>query len=428
MTEQTTSNTEEPILTDRSRYVMGLEHCQMARYFQYHWAPPGHDQDRGIVSKSKSPDLLFGSAVHLAVEFMFKAYKAYKKLDDEPMLEWLKLVRVELDKELRGVLPGSQREELVELFWALSWAFYKNYFPWILAKYDVVDVEREELYNLTDVVQMSKPDLLLRSKATGKLIIPDFKTAKIADDREMKQYMVSVQHMAGVLGVEQRLNEAVHEYLVFFLLKGLKRAEYNTDTRSYDGPTTYNSPLIYGYYDPVRDDWKAKYSYKTMVKGKIVTKTIGKGYNKLPVWSHYPGGTPAWYEFLANDELGQQAIWDSFVVAGPYPVDRVLLGKFVVGMVSYEREWNKKMQQVKESPDSLDALVPRSWDCHRYGAPCQYLDICKDPNNELAVGWGWRRPHHEEELKRFERKEYYITPPHFDGLAVPDMPAADETK
>jgi hypothetical protein len=219
--------------------------------------------------------------------------------------------------------------------------------------------------------------------------------------------------------------------MVFFLLKGLKKSEYDVDTRSYDGPTRYHTPLIYGYHDEVLDKWEPKYSYKVIGprSGKPTTKMIGKGYTKVPVWDNYPGGLYAWLDMLLKKH--PEVVWESFAEAGPYPVDRVMLNKYTDGMVRHERRLDHVGDEFsRDSEEAIRSAFPRSWDCYPYGYACPYLEkVCKMPGKLQSIPDGFmpRRPHHEEELKRFEEKGLPIGLPTLD-ITVRDLLGPDASE
>ena len=317
-------------------------------------------------------------------------------------------------------------DEQVWLVQALVWGWYRVVLPGLLAAYEIIAIEREFEYEAAPgIVQMTRPDLVVRHKGTGALRIRDFKTASMVNAGYVEEYRESVQMAAGTKAVEAVLGEPVTMYEVDVLLKGGRRADYNPETGLYDGPETQQSVLVYGYRRPgnpplVSEDWQYQWRYKGS-DGK--GHTLGRAYTRAAAWEAW---TPRQW---VMEQLPYELLSEQFIVIGPYRRQEHMIGQYFETMVAEEERWQGRLWDLYEteqkfgwaSPEfqtHLNRVVPRSYNCHgKFGASrCQFYDICfKNQGWDDPLGSGKykaRVPHHEPELRQamergvsFEQKE-----------------------
>lgn len=432
-------------LTDRSRYLTGLAECQMKRYLQYHAGPYGYGYRRA----AQSVPLATGTGVHAALATILQSK------GDKTQPEVIRAaVRTAVEDYLalvtaRGFQAGGS-DDLVEeqacLIEGLVWGWCRTMLPVVLREFDVVEVEREETYvvgcscgvvarvhaahspSCRGIVQMSRPDIVLRRRSDGKLGIHDFKTMGTISDDVVQQYRESVQMAVGTIGVEARIGKPVEHYYVHALIKGQYRREYNPDTREYDGPRRQASILTYLYRRPgnpplYQSDWAPSFRYT--VDGKA--RQLSRDYIKEPVWQQtfpesWPGSTAAeaWVRHLPETSL-----YPLFILIGPYQRQDFLIAQYLQSMEPHEQAWIDKLWRLFEAEQKLGwdseefqvllaQEIPRSYNCWSYGQRCEMYDICfRQPGWTDPVGSGkyvYRRPHHEPELAQMRER----------GIPVPD--------
>lgn len=421
-------------LTDRSRYLLGLQECQMKRYYAFHSGTNGY----GVVRKAQSIPLATGTFVHAALEQVLIHVRAAQVMTPKLDLtseSFRKFVCGVIEKEVsnykklieaRGLLNTPQEEiqyvikEQSALIQALVWGWVRAMLPVIIEEFEILEIEREEIYvigctcgkgpssynhkdDCSGIGMMSRPDFVMRRKSDGEIGVHDFKTTASVTEGYVTEWQSSVQMAVGTLGVEARLGQPVTHYYIHALIKGQRKSEYNVTTGDYDGPERQHSHLVYGYCKPAnppltKDDWQPKWKYLG-TDGK--NHTIGKQYVKRPVWE-YPGGVEQWIF-----DLPMEMIYESFPVIGPYGRQTKMIPGFLSEMYYEEHRWQERLQKIYEAPQEAKELVllaevPRSWGCYKYGKPCVYMDTCyKVPGYESPVASGKfveRRPHHEPEV------------------------------
>lgn len=387
-------------MVDRSRYLAGLQQCQMYRYYQYH-AANGY----GFTRKSTSLPLTTGISVHAGLAELLVAAKEKASLPTPAAVEAIVSKQVAAYNQLikaKGFQATEDnaevehtRKEQAALISGLIWGWYRAMLPFILEQFEIVDVEREEMLILDNIGLMSKPDWVGRRKADGTLGIHDFKTAGIINDAYVQEYKHSVQMMVGTVAVEQRLKEPVTHYYIHGLLKGQRRSEYNTSSREYDGPRRQQSFLCYVYEKTANpplntQDLQPKWKYKDEAGANRV---LGSAYSKKPLWE--VTDAKSWTESLQMSSL-----WEIFPVLGPYARQTWMVDKFLREFQAEEQRWIAKLHRLYEDESRLAEEIPRSWDCYKYGSPCQYLPICYgEVQDPLGSGkYELRLPHHSPEV------------------------------
>lgn len=365
------------------------------------------------------------------------------------------IIRKQVDEyralvKARGWLNIEGKEEVLYvieeqccLVEGLIWGWTKVMLPTIVKEYEIVDVEEEELYIINkeeakpedaipnEIAMMCRPDILLRMKRNNTLGLHDFKTTATVSQAWIDEWRHSVQTASYTHAVESRLNIPVPYYYIHAIIKGQRRAEYNSLTKEYDGPKRQNSMFCYAYFrapNPpfVGIDYQPKFKYKDVL-GK--NHNLGKEYIKLPVWQMPFMDKPKeftisewWVEKLAKNH--PEILWEQFSLIGPYERQDHLIKSYIKEMAAEERRWTVKLWKAYDaaqefgegSPEHEDVLaeeMPRSWACSHYGAPCPYVPLCfKHVGWEDPIGGGLyvaRRPHHDLEIAQM--RERGIEPP-----------------
>lgn len=396
----------------------------MARYLGYHAGPDGY----GLQREGLSVPLATGTYTHLALAGIVQACldetggqgRCREETAEAIIAGVAEAYRAEAKQKLFAGTSTGERlvEEQVWLVQALVWGWYRVSLPEMLKGYEVVAIEREFEYEAAPgIVQMTRPDLVLRSRATKGLLLRDFKTASSINAGYVEEYRESVQMAAATKAVEAVLGEPVLMYEVDVLLKGGRRADYNPDSGAYDGPERQQSCLVYGYKRPgnpplQEESWQPQWRYLG-ADGKH--HTLGRGWSKAPAWERW---TPR--EWVL-EQLPYELVAEQFVLIGPYRRQEHLIEQYFRGMVAEEGRWRGRLWDLYHAEqrfgwesqnfqDLLSEVVPRSYACHgRYGASrCQFYDICfRNQGWDDPLGSGKykpRVPHHEPELRQAEAR------------------------
>lgn len=446
-------------LTDRTRYLTGLQQCAMKRYLQFHAGPYGYGYQR----KTTHIPLATGTYVHGALAAILNEVKDSGKV---PSLTAIRLIlSIQLAQYKREIdtatfagvsaqdLDGVIQEQFT-LVKGLVWAWVRVVLPTLVKEYEVVSVETEEVIDLgcdcgkgapedpheelcLGVTQMSKPDFVLRHRVDKTLSNHDFKTTSLLTDQWIQEFKDSVQMAVGTLGVEARLKEPVETYFIHPLIKGQRKNDYDPDTKEYSGPKRQNSFLCYLYYRPGNpplygDDYQPKWKF-TDEGGK--GHTLGRNYQKTPVWEARFADKPKEQdnaEFWVSI-LPEYVLQEAFALIGPYQRNVNLIEQYQDAMPAEEQRWVNVLWDLYGMEDmfgwtsplfqrKLNKLVPRSYNCFSYGSRCSFYDICierkdttwKDP---LASGkYLPRRPHHQLELDQMIAR----------GIPVPETEEVEE--
>lgn len=423
------------IFTDRSRQETGTQHCERHRYLHFH-AVNGY----GIEAIGERLYLRTGIAIHdiladiMTAILLMNGGVTPKQVDTSPGSIARKQIRGFVRKHLASYVKdvrengfygvAADKSEVQELMLleqvynveGLIWGFVRVSLPELLRQFEVVEVENEEelilgctcgkgaqpwqehdLAGCLGIVQQSRPDLLLRDRGNGQLVILDYKSVKAYDNRSIEKYRDSVQMAVGTVGVERRLKEPVPSYYVLFLIRGAVRGQYQPMTKTYDGPLMLQSDFCYIDYTPANPP---------------VSKEIIGGsapwYKRTPVWEIDTWqGKPAEVsssEWLV-DKMPLASLEKNFVLIGPYERQVYLIQSYLRQVEFDERRWTVKLTAIYEGQQQgrplnvlLDENIPASWDCHAYGERCPMWKIChrdvpvEDP---MTSGlFAFRVPHH----------------------------------
>lgn len=450
-------------LTDRSRYIEGMQHCRRARWQHYHAGPYG----LGYQLKARALPLTTGTYTHLPITELLalcigqassfmptkeKVRAAVKSAQDK----YRKLI------EKRGIIGVSVNgeyvvEEQCALVEGFAWGFYRVVLPGLLKEWRVVAVEQSFPFligctcGLTDTVGaikdheargcngkivQSKPDVLLQSLASGSHSYLELKTSGDLGFKWRQQFEDNVQVAFGAEGAERNLGVRIESFHVLGLEKGQRRGDWDPDTGGYqdeaaidEGLKKQNSPLIYGYYSPgsppfMQEKWAASREYYDDNPGKYskgkapgprgYRHTLTKDFSKVPIWAQ---GEDMTVEKWVLEVMPEEVVRKQFELLGPIPRPVWLMDRVFKQVALVEQEWVETLHKLwvklqecggdeahPEFQAELDRLVPQSWKCYDYKSNCPMKHLCFQKEGwerPLETGkYETRRPHHEIELER----------------------------
>ncbi len=436
--------------TDRSRYEVGIGRCPMLRYLQYHAGPTGY----GFRRVAASLPLMTGTGLHDTLAPLLDHVRATDTLPSEELIraaitaqtaEYAAQVtrRSVADVgEIDPVYLTRLVEEQTSLITGLVWSFVLDLLPLIHTEQRVLSVEVEEALvldctcglgdatgsfadheakNCNGIGVQGRADFITENRQSGMLCYHEFKTTGRLGPQFETQWETKLQFALGMLGSEARLGRPIHEHLVIGLYKGRRSKAKDPVTNEYSGPKYQDSVFCYGWYKeaepPVApEEWKFTYDWVDEA-GRF--RRLGKKYQRRPAWEYpapanFPGPAAEYWVRAMPREIRTK----SLVVLGPYNRQDAMIDALPSELIGEESRWLQTITTLAEVAaeigvgywtdtgfqDALNGLVPRSWECRRYGADyaCEMEPVCfrhagwEDPFRDHR--YELRRPHHEQEL------------------------------
>lgn len=380
-----------PFLFDRSRLDC-YQRCPRRYYWNYVYKGLG-------LSPAKRPlPLAFGGSCHLGLEQLLKSEGIEKAVE-------VALKEFELQARSRGLelKPNESAYEVYReqraLLEALLRAWYIVRYPSFIEEYEILDLEREELWKVSpDISFMARADGVLRSKADGDLYVLSFKTTKQYNRKTGDQGRSDIQGLSELVAVEERLGERIAGIQMEYLVKG-RRDEWPKGSGIYQT----SNPLIRPWIGP-NDRLAHTWFWEDLDGGH----TLGSRYRKAAIWDRMP--IADWISALASGQIQPEA--------------GSVLDKWIVSPITYCRNRDEveswKRQAAKEAGEMSragayvtemaefkgyasadfhgaldDAFVQHRHSCE-YPTKCDFYDICfgAGPDSGKFVE---REPHHELE-------------------------------
>ncbi len=272
--------------------------------------------------------------------------------------------------------PAETQPELEVLYRRAGWiaGFGLYILPRLLDRYEVVFIERELCLARDPLWIACKPDLVLRDKQTGRLVVIDYKTAGMVTKGWVEYWPYAVQHHINLQAVADELGESPSHAQIIGLVKGQDR----------DGRLAH--PYVWAYVkgdgsDP--EQWSQKYAY---------------GLTHAPVWEY----TPGLLEWVKR--LGEGVALAQFPHSAPIVLNERLLKDLIRSRTEREREVAKVRAVCQDSRIVRAQYFEQRFSACRpvIGAPCAYCEACHNASvNADPIGSGLyvpRTPHHELEL------------------------------
>lgn len=388
-------------LLDRSRYACGFQ-CPRKRFLNYHAGESG----LGYQHKTTKIPLARGIYIHEGLAIICKGLQdsgQANEVGDEFIRMAASFAVTEYRKELKRGYQDYPEEHLAftineqaTLIEGLIWAWSRVMLPIIQAEFEVISVEQEELFPIpnSNIIIMSRPDIILRRKSDGKLGNHDFKTSSSTGDWWTSQWRDSVQMELGSMGAEQRLGEPIGHYYMHGLTTG-KRHVFSAGGRNSPEERQYSRLCYARTYPPnPPQTTKTTWDYK------------GFWVDCNPIWEAEFTQKPAdqtnvefWVKEMPKSELD-----GLFTLAGPYYRQQGMKKHLLNEIKSNEHRWVDNLWTLWETQENkgdvdllLDSLFPRSYRCWEYNSRCEFYGPCREGGNwdEFEE----RKPHHEAELE-----------------------------
>jgi hypothetical protein len=210
----------------------------------------------------------------------------------------------------------------------------------------------------------------------------------------------------------ERYGKEVTELYVIGLYKGYRK-------KGSDDVKRQESPYCYGYRRPANpplaaEEWLPSYEWQDATGA---TKRAGREFKKAPTFE-YPYGVEGWVKQLPESVLKKQIF-----IIGPLIRQNLQVEALARQIAGEEEKWQAvlwklyevqqqiidrgvdpaRVQSHPEFLESLDRLVPASWNCRPFGAAhqCEFVHLCMHQAGwEDPIGSGLyapRLPHHAPE-------------------------------
>lgn len=403
------------ILIDRSR-VLSYQRCPRRRYWEY------HAFGTGIQRKAKSLPLVFGSAFHEGSELMLRGdvegaiLRAQLFLSNIFADHGVSFDREEMSDVEKAALYGAEEQSALAEALLRGWWAYEG--ESLLEGFEVLEVEREGRATLTpakpyepewqdmgggraapavlaqeEMVLLFRPDALVRERSTGDLYVISWKTCATFGVKTVREAKVDMQSCSETWGREQAGDVKIEGTLYKFATKGKRMQD------DWDNLWKQDSFLIYGWKKLARDgdeNWSWTYRWSDPMEinpktGKPVGHTLGKGWQKVPIWREYPGGVKAWIEGLAANQIFPRhtsALAAAFPSALPVSRRPDEIERWKRQIVAQELKVARDVERVADErnmdiqAELLDELFPQyTSSCEDYSG-CPMHAVCWTP----AVG------------------------------------------
>lgn len=495
------------VWTDRSR-IETYQRCARLRWLEY------HESGIGIVSAKKPLPLAVGGSVHEGLAALLMGAKhgdwdnpdAWRAVEDHAVrmagidfaqfsraLELPDSERAELVAQVDGAREPELRkraEETVErargpledylfreqsaLVEGLVRAYARRRLRPLLEQYEVLEVEREgswllsEQYapNLSDKVElyfMSRPDALLRERATNELYILSFKTAADWDYRKEKDAQHDMQGLSEGVEVERRLSDwwtdinhggaidpvegrsqAMVDFLAKlpapprilgiryeYMLKGSRWKDKDLSATLGVDVRVQRSPLVRAYQNAGMaagdEQWNVSWDY--VKEDGTESKLYYKSWKSASVFDVM--STEEWIDKLdatvmSQGEEGREVGWSSPAQATGFLAEHPLDAIFVSPIIVYRneddlRDWVEQVEaqevrvaeavaQVKAAGDEgekrslLNRMFPQTRRACSYPTQCSMIPVCYGDaslrENPLGSGlYNIREANHPQEVE-----------------------------
>lgn len=363
------------IVTQRSR-LESFESCPRKGYFSYLY------RGKGISRRGFDPDLLMGAAIHTGIEHLLKgsseddaaatAVIAFSKAINEIGLAPL-VIETEAGFE-QVPASSAQQEFMVNLVEALVRGFARVRLPKLLEQYRILEVEREESYQLTDeLVFLSRSDFISERRSDGELFIHNLKSVKWPDGAWRKKFHYDQQTLSELLGSEQRYGRKFGGVIIEGLVKGTKNVEYPRGS----GIRYNNSPLVWAWTGPDNPpfpaDIRIKYEY---VDESGRNRRLGPTYQRVPAYTVMP--IREWLDKVERE--APEVLEAQFVTLPPVLRNAHEIESWKTSTVAQEMEIFHKDRAAPMSDSLLDIKFPKhtaNGNCLGFGqSTCPFFQIC----------------------------------------------------
>jgi hypothetical protein len=245
--------------------------------------------------------------------------------------------------------------------------------PILSSKYDTVSVEQDMCLSYKNLNIAFTADWIARSKATGRLVLFDFKSVGMLGKSWTEHWPYAIQMHLYLEGIHQEFGEEAEYAQIIGLRKGDEE----------QGKLRHPYTWAYSNGGDTPNDWSTDWK-----KGWLLRSV-----------AEYPGGPHEWIL-----RLGEKVGMAQFPFSTPIMFDERMVGILLRQRLAREQEVaNVRVLCHADQTAREIYFEHRFSQCRKsFGSPCGYLAACH--NAEVAadpLGSGLyikRTPHHELEL------------------------------
>jgi len=165
----------------------------------------------------------FGSFVHNILEDFF--------LDKLAIYELLTYYKEHYAESITSTSPFSFGKDLGKLYYDQGYKFFEN-FDFDKNRFDILQAEEFTIAQIKDVKVTIKPDIILKNKDNGKIILMDYKSANpygikhVLVPSKVLPYRKQLNLYAGILWAKKKI-QVDEQWLWFFRTGGIERFPIN---------------------------------------------------------------------------------------------------------------------------------------------------------------------------------------------------------
>jgi hypothetical protein len=425
--------------TDRSR-ISTYERCPRRRLIEYHW------DGRGVVPDAKAVPLATGGAIHLGLQRLLEGASVDEAVQDALAL-YRDLVVHAGFQDTRNTDQLYTIAEQLALTEAMVRAWHLKRLPLILARYNVIEIEKEAHPTglAPSIILLRRPDGVLENRASGFYEVLSFKTAKQYGFKNEETNIVDVQGISESWAVAQKYGEEkVGSVLMEFLVTGPRKAASRSTEEPYDAIEDDDVQLM-GGGAPLKWQWNnlirawrdnlGNISWRLKVPGQdgrlySMGKWFNPNYGKRPkageVMPEYVCSSfPVWEEMPVKEWFEKMASSDTFHhphACGVFPqwcdpFEKMFISRRYERMKYELQEWQAQAgaqeTRIAEAVGELanvsihpryrerimNEVFPKFRHSCQYPTPCPYQKICwSGLTDPLSAGFSYRRPNHPQEV------------------------------
>ena len=331
--------TSAPIQISRSA-VVTRKLCPMKRWWSYHALHPDLPADtqvgglQPIVAPTVTA-ILRGQWIHRAMEHAINV--ACGHVDP-----WDLATQIATDLPTLEAHRASSWETLIR---RLVWGWMTVRGEALLDRFQPISAEQEWEWSLHPLVAQSmRMDQIWRERASGRLLIVDFKTLAKPDANWGERYAMSDQTHSYVQALIERTHEPILGIQYEGLLIGTADEELGCQRSPYVGAYAKGQTLLPSY-------------------------APGSRFTRLPEWDD-----ATWREWLPRPVLDTL-----FCTTEPLHPPSAQLLQTKAATVAAEVHWASLVAEVEATPEKREALIERNPDaCLKFGwgHACPYMHLC----------------------------------------------------
>ena len=391
-------SSSQTFFTDRSRQVL-FQKCPRARFWSTVYG------GWGIQPSVPDLDMELGKAIHAGIGSL---------LDTGELEQSLEAAALGLAASLQGFYPSQLVNAYLQLLEGLLRAFYSIWYPRLKAKFQLIGPAEQEMTVWLDtavpssIAHMSRPDAVLKDKASGEYGVWSIKTTSFSDDAELElEYRTDTQGMAEMWAAEKFFETKMSWSQLFVIHTGQKE-------KTEEGPI-HLSPAYQGWYkDDGLGSVQLAHSYWWKdAQGK--KKGLGQAWKRFAVAEMYEGGIAGWIADLQAGKIQPEAgnpLESLFFLPPAFYRREESIEEWRLSTFYQENNimFQSESYHSEEISDEVkDVVLLETFPQHRSSCiymrrKCPFYQLCHGTAGEaedpFQHGFKWREVNHPQEIQK----------------------------